>query len=142
DWVPNPDGWGPRGHTDPPHYCWNVAVDPRGGVYLAGGGEHGQTYLRARKATDPVPPDFTDYYLGKVLWKAGGDGYSPSFMLKFGSEAHNYLGFADAWDYAFASDATLITKFEIPANVQTDPAKLQTLLNFIRLNGGRQIGPA
>jgi len=39
-WLP-PDGWGRRESTNQPHYGWLVAVDPRGAVLLAGGGEHG-----------------------------------------------------------------------------------------------------
>lgn len=31
-----------------------VAVDPRGAVLLAGGGEHGVTRLRLRRDTDPT----------------------------------------------------------------------------------------
>lgn len=143
DWGPNPDGWGTRDHTDPPHYCWNVAVDPRGGLFMAGGGEHGQTYLRARKSTDIIASDLSAYYRGKVLWKSGGDAqfgsvYGPSFMLKFGSEAHNYLGFADAWDVTNAmTDAQLMSMFEVPNSWSgTD---LNAVLNFIRLNAG--LGP-
>jgi hypothetical protein len=145
DWEPYPDGWGRRGETDPPHYGWLVAVDPRGGVMLAGGGEHGITRLRARRATDVVPQDYFDYERGKQLWSTaswrGGSGltYAPSLSIKFGNEAHNFLGFADAWDYKDASDAELITAFELPSEITSDAPKLKTVLNFIRLNGGKQV---
>jgi hypothetical protein len=139
DWDPNPDGWGPRNNTDPPHYGWLVAVDPRGAVLLAGGGEHGVTRLRKRRAADPIPPDFFDYQRGKELWRSGGLDVGPSFALKFGSEAHSHLGYADATDYRFATDADIINAFEIPLAVQSNPAKLHTLINFIRLNGGEQV---
>ena len=112
---------------------------PAAQLLLGGGGEHGLTRLRMRKAADPVPPDYIDYLRGKQLWRYGTTDVGPIMALKFGWEAHSYLGFADAWDLKTATDADLINAFEIPLAVQSDTAKLRTLLNFIRLNGGTQV---
>jgi hypothetical protein len=139
DWDPYPDGWGRRGETDPPHYGWLVAVDPRGGVLLAGGGEHGITRLRARKSTDVTPGDYHEYLRGKQLWRWGFSLTGPYPALKFGWEGHNYLGLPDVWDYATANDATLMSAFEIPATL--DSSKRQQVLKFLRLNS-QNGGPA
>ena len=135
DFDPYPDGWGRINQTDPPHYPWLVAVDPRGAVLVGGSGEHGISRLRARRATDPVPTNYFDYYAGEDLWMTGGAS-GVSFALKFGWGAHNYLGFADAWAYANATVPELIQAFEIPPVIQNDPAQLALLINFIRLNSG------
>jgi hypothetical protein len=136
DWDPNPDGWGPLVHTDIPHYPWNVAVDPRGAVYLSGIGEHGITRLRMRKSNDPIPADYIDYYNGKVLWAGGDPNGGYSLALKNGWEGHNLLGLPDAWDAAGKTDDELIAKFGIPVSIQNNPTQRATVLNFIRLNSG------
>jgi DNA-binding beta-propeller fold protein YncE len=136
DWDPNPDGWGPRNHTDIPHYPWNVTIDPRGAVYLSGIGEHGITRLRRRKPTDPIPTDWPQYYSGKVLWSSGDPAGGHSFALKFGWGGHNYLGFTDAWSAVGKTDQELISMFEIPAALLSSPSNRSAILNFIRLNSG------
>lgn len=136
DWEANPDGWGSRYNTDIPHYPWNVAIDPRGAIYITGIGEFGITRLRVRKPTDPMPSDYIKYYEGKKLWASGDATGGHSMALKFGWAAHNYLGFADAWGAAGKSDAELIQMFEIPDSIQNDPVQRSTILNFIRLNAG------
>ena len=141
DW--NPDGWGPIGITDLPHYPWLVAVDPRGGLFMSGIGEHGIVRMRKRRPSDPVPASLPDYGDGKTLWlrligRSGGD-YSvgfPSPMILFGAEAHNMLGHADAWGLTGATDQQLLTAFQIPPAVQANPTDRAVIVNFIRLNAG------
>lgn len=135
DWDPFPDGWGKINETDAPHYPWLVAVDPRGGVLIAGSGEHGVSRLRVRRSADPVPTNYFEYLAGEDIWMTGGAS-GVSFAFKFGWGAHNYLGYADAWAHANSSAAALIEAFEIPPAVQNDPNQLALLLNFIRLNTG------
>ncbi len=143
-----PDGWGKRDKTDPPHYYWIMQVIPAGGIYLAGGGEHGLTRMRVRKDDDVFLSNYSgtpNYVSAKFWWQAGGTEYSHSFMLKFGSECHNYLGFADCWAIAeevendTITDAELITMFEIPDDDMTSDA-LAEVLQFIRLNAGAPVG--
>jgi hypothetical protein len=141
DWDPFPDGWGRINQTDPPHYPWLIAVDPRGAVLIAGSGEHGISRLRARRSTDPVPSNYFDYLAGEDLWMTGGAS-GVSFAFKFGWGAHNYLGYADAWAQKNATDAQLIQAFEIPPAVQNDPNQLALLLYFIRLNTGASTPPS
>ena len=107
DWDPYPDAWGPVGKTDPPHYFWTAAIDPRGAVYFAGSGEHGVTRLRMRKPADVEAKSWPDYLRGEEIWRDGLTATTPSPALKFGYQGHNYLGFADTWNYDGASDATL-----------------------------------
>jgi len=132
DWDPYPDAWGPVSRTDPPHYFWLAAVDPRGGVYLAGGGEHGVTRLRARKSTDVAVSQDLEYMAGKLLWQYGVNSSGPTHALRFGWEAHNYLGLPDAWDYTGANDATLASVFELPDTL--DGTTRRRILNFLKLN--------
>ena len=81
-----PDGWGRNSQTNPSHYPWLVAVDPRGAVLLAGGGEHGVTRLRVQKDDDPI--EAQDYWLGRRVWNSGSDADASyaanSFFLKYG----------------------------------------------------------
>ena len=139
DWDPFPDGWGPVSKTGPPHYFWTAAVDPRGAVYFAGSGEHGVTRLRMRKPGDVEPKSWPDYMRGKELWRDGLTPTTPSPALKFGYEGHNYLGFADAWNYDGASDATLAAAFEFPATMDAEARRIA--LNFLRLNAQRILPP-
>ncbi|MFK7889712.1 MAG: hypothetical protein AB8B63_02760 [Granulosicoccus sp.] len=131
-----PDGWGRLEQTNAPHYPWLVAVDPRGAVLLAGGGEHGVTRLRVREDNDPDQAQ--DYWLGRKVWKTGSDSdgsyAGASFALKFGYNGHNYLGFNNAWDFAEASDAQLLDAFEAPQLMRDDPVARQHWLDFIRPN--------
>lgn len=131
-----PDGWGRQGKTNPPHYPWLVAVDPRGGVLLAGGGEHGLTRLRVREDDDPIEPQ--DYWLGRKVWGSGtgvdATNAANSFALKYGWSGHNYLGFTDAWDLQGASDDALLDAFNAPNAIRNDSTSRQQWLDFIRPN--------
>jgi hypothetical protein len=138
DWEPHPDGWGLRSNTDPPHYPWLVAVDPRGALLIAGGGEHGLSRLRKRRTGDPVPAEYyPSYYSGQLLWASGGEVASRSSTFKFGWGAHNYLGFADAWGLTGnETDAQLLDTFEAPGAVRNDPEARSQWLYFLRNNAG------
>lgn len=138
----NPDGWGPIGATDLPHYPWLVAVDPRGGLLMSGIGEHGHSRMRLRRVGDPVPPQNPSYFNGTFLWgKLSGPttDYSVGFptpIIKFGSNCHNILGFTDAWSLTAATDQQLLDAFGIPPAIQANPSDRATIVNFIRLNAG------
>lgn len=133
DWSPNPDGWGDRDHTDPRHYGWGVAVDPRGALYMAGGGEHGITRLRKRKPGDPVVANYFDYMRAKELWLYGWQPGMVTPILRFGSEGHSLAGISpDPGDYVDAPDASIVAAFGLATASDEDRAKLIT---FIRLNG-------
>lgn len=131
-----PDGWGRLTDTNPPHYPWLVAVDPRGGVLLAGGGEHGITRLRLGKDDDPI--ETQDYWLGRDVWNSGASVDIPvaanSFALKYGWNGHNYLGYTDAWDLIGASDEKLLDSFEVTDTIRNDAVSRQQWLDFIRPN--------
>lgn len=131
-----PDGWGRRESTNPPHYGWLVAVDPRGGVLLAGGGEHGLTRLRRRRADDPV--ESGDYWLGRKVWNSGAPVDAPiaatSFALKYGWSGHNHLGLTDAWALDGASDETLLAAFDVPLSIRNDSTARGQWLAFVRPN--------
>lgn len=140
DFEPNPDGLGPRAQTDPPHYCWMVAVDPRGALLMAGGGEHGVTRLRMRKATgDPDVPsgygDAENLWNGKIFL-GGTLQYGPPPALKFGMLGHNYLGFANTWGMKTATDAQWTTAFELPAEITSDATKYTNVLNYLKFAAG------
>lgn len=138
DWEPHPDGWGLRGNTDPPHYPWLVAVDPRGALLIAGGGEHGLCRLRKRRTTDPIAADYYPrYYEGQLLWARGGTIGAHSFSFKFGWGAHNYLGLPDAWALrGNESDQQLLDMFEAPTEIRNNPTARNQWLYFIRKNIG------
>jgi Calx-beta domain/Fibronectin type III domain len=138
DWEPHPDGWGLRSNTDPPHYPWLVAVDPRGALLIAGGGEHGLSRLRKRRSNDPVPAEYyPSYYSGQLLWASGGELASRSSTFKFGWGAHNYLGFADAWGLTGnETDAQLLDTFEAPGAIRNDVEARSQWLYFLRHNIG------
>ena len=138
-----PDGWGRRAQTNPPHYPWLVAVDPRGAVLLAGGGEHGVTRLRIQKDDDPVQAQ--DYWLGRQVWSSGvdvdGSVAADSFALKHGYGGHNHLGFTSAWGLPDATDEQLLDAFEAPAALRNNPAARQQWLDFIKPNTHRNVEP-
>lgn len=142
DFEPNPDGLGPRAQTDPPHYCWMVAVDPRGALLMAGGGEHGITRLSGRKATgQPDVPPQPGYGNAENLWNGkvflGGTlQYGPPPALKFGMLGHNYLGFANSWGMANATDAQWTSAFELPAEITSDATKYASVLNYLKFAAG------
>jgi hypothetical protein len=148
-----PDSWGPMINTDLPHYPWAVAVDPRGGLYLAGVGEHGITRVRKRRVSDPMPPAIGDlrYLDAKRLWAAGSadsmyytinrysGGWGTSAALIHGWEGHNYLGFADAWGSGLLTDEAIAEAFHLPPAIINSAEARQRAINFIRINGGIQV---
>lgn len=152
-------GWGENGLTHVPHYSWLVAVDPRGGLYMAGIGDHGITRARLARPTDfRFAGDWTTHHkyadVKSSVWRYGaaqgyiGFGSFPydtvvypthSFAMKFGWIGHNYLGFADTWALTpGVTDAELVARFEIPPEIQTNTPVLFALTDFIRINGGLQ----
>ena len=147
-WNPYPAGWGARDETNAPHYPWLVAVDPRGAVLVGGFGMHGVSRLRARRADDPVPSRYhpDGHEDGRFVWASGapwswprpsGSYASRPASLKFGWNAHNYLGFADAWSLrGDETDEQLLNYFEAPAPVRQDPRARALWLDFIRVNRG------
>ena len=112
---------------------------PRGAVYFAGSGEHGVTRLRMRKPSDVEPKSWPDYMRGKEILRDGLTPTTPSPALKFGYEGHNYLGFADAWNYDNSSDATLAAAFEFPPTMDAEARRIA--LNYLRLNAQRSLPP-
>ncbi|MBX2883317.1 MAG: hypothetical protein KTR32_25415 [Granulosicoccus sp.] len=131
-----PDGWGRRAQTNAPHYPWLVAVDPRGAVLMAGGGEHGVTRLRVQRDDDPI--EAPDYWLGRKVWSSGSDSdgsiAANSFALKFGYSGQNYLGFTSAWGLGGASDEELLDAFAAPVSLRNDAVARQHWLDFIKPN--------
>ena len=132
DWTP--DGFGSYYQSDPPHYLWMAAVDPRGGVYLNGSGEHGMTLLRKKKATDPDPASLSDYSAGEVLWAR----QRPSPLLKYGyGGSGSMLGFNSTWDITTSTtDAEIKTMFRISDTIWNDTDKRRQILEFLRANRG------
>jgi len=149
-WNPHPTGWGAREETTAPHYPWLVAVDPRGAVLVGGFGTHGVSRLRVRRASDPVPARYhpAGHEDGRFVWASGapwiwpgppGDARfaSRSAALRYGWNAHNYLGFADAWSLrGDETDDQLLNYFEAPAPVRNDAEARALWLEFIRANHG------
>jgi hypothetical protein len=143
DDIRHPNGWGPRDHTDGPHYPWLVAVDPKGGLWTAGVGEHGLCRLRVGRPTDPIPTSDDAAYFGAYLWWRLQDWATledfskgtPAPSLKYGWGAHNYLGFPDMWGFRDATDEQIIQQF-IPPSVQASPTHTKYLLDWLRWNGG------
>ena len=131
-----PDGWGRNSQTNPPHYPWLVAVDPRGAVLLAGGGEHGVTRLRVQKEDDPI--EAQDYWLGRSVWNSGSDADASyaanSFSLKYGQGGHNHLGLTNAWALGDADDQQLLDAFEVSGTLRNDDVARQQWFDFIRPN--------
>lgn len=150
DWNPYPEGWGARDETNAPHYPWLVAVDPRGALLVGGFGTHGVSRLRARRASDPVPARYhpAGHEDGRWVWAsgapwiypgpAGGERFaSRPASLRYGWNAHNYLGFADAWELrGDESDEQLLNYFEAPAAVRDDAEARGLWLDFVRVNRG------
>jgi hypothetical protein len=136
-----PDGWGPIASTGQPHYPWLVAVDPRGAVLFAGGGDHGLVRLRKRKTNDPMPLEFDEQYSryelgGAATWLSGSADSniaSPSMALKHGWETHNYLGFPDAWGIQEAADTDVLDMFSVPDHVRNNANARADLLMFLRM---------
>ncbi|MFN0117106.1 MAG: fibronectin type III domain-containing protein [Elusimicrobiota bacterium] len=131
-----PMGWGYRSATRPPHYPWLVAVDPRGGVYLAGLGDHGVTRLRKKRAEDQVPiQDYLMSYYGEEIWNNGFGKASPSFTQKFGWGTQNYLGLASTWDLTpTKTDQELMDYFEVPTVLRSNADAISSWLYYVRGN--------
>ncbi|MFP5246108.1 MAG: hypothetical protein ACLGH0_05395, partial [Thermoanaerobaculia bacterium] len=104
-WNPYPAGWGRREETNPQHYPWLVAIDPRGAVLIGGFGAHGVSRLRVRRDSDPIPQRYhpAGHEDGRFVWASGAPWIYPGppggarfasrpASLKFGWNAHNYLG--------------------------------------------------
>jgi hypothetical protein len=149
-WDPYPFGWGARDATTAPHYAWLVAVDPRGAVLVGGFGTHGVSRLRVRRASDPVPARYhpAGHDDGRFVWASGapwiwpGPPGGPRFAsrpasLKYGWNAHNYLGLPDAWELrGDETDDQLLRYFEAPAPVRDDAEARTLWLEFVRANEG------
>jgi hypothetical protein len=143
------DHWGPRNRTNPPHYAWLVAVDPRGALFVAGAGEHGICRLRKRTPADPMPGDFQqqyDYYDqgGSYTWLTGGprtwaNTYAgDSLALLTGCQAHNYMGMPDAWALRPTdTDDAILEGLMVPQILRSDATTRRDLLYYLR----RQISP-
>lgn len=150
DWNPYPEGWGARNETNAPHYPWLVAVDPRGAVLFGGFGTHGVSRLRVRRASDPVPAPYhpAGHDDGRWVWASGAPWIWPgppgserfasrSASLKYGWNAHNYLGMADAWELrGDETDEQLLNYFEAPSPVRSDAEARALWLAFVRANEG------
>ncbi len=149
-WNPHPAGWGAREATTAPHYPWLVAVDPRGAVLVGGFGTHGVSRLRVRRASDPVPARYhpAGHEDGRFVWATGAPWIWPgppgaarfasrSAALKHGWNAHNYLGFSDAWELrGDETDEQLLNYFEAPPPVRGDAEARALWLEFVRANQG------
>jgi hypothetical protein len=150
DWNPYPEGWGVRDATNAPHYPWLVAVDPRGAVLVGGFGTHGVSRLRVRRDDDPVPTPYHPggHEDGRWVWASGAPWSYPgppggarfasrTASLRYGWNAHNYLGFADAWDLrGDESDEQVLNYFDAPAPVREDAVARTRWLEFVRANRG------
>ncbi|HEX7828839.1 MAG TPA: hypothetical protein VF787_04255 [Thermoanaerobaculia bacterium] len=150
DWNPYPESWGARDEVNPPHYPWLVAVDPRGAVLLGGFGAHGVSRLRVRRGDDPVPAVYhpAGHEDGRMVWASGAPWIWPGppgatrfesrpASLRYGWNAHNYLGFADAWELrGDETDEQLLNYFEAPSPVRNDAEARALWLAFVRVNQG------
>jgi hypothetical protein len=150
DWNPYPEGWGKRDAANAPHYPWLMAVDPRGAVLVGGFGTHGVSRLRVRRAQDPLPTRYhpDGHEDGRMTWASGAPWTWPGppgaerfasrpASLRYGWNAHNYLGFADAWELrGDETDEQLLNYFEAPAPVRNDAQARALWLEFVRVNEG------
>jgi hypothetical protein len=149
-WNPHPAGWGARQETTPPHYAWLVAIDPRGALLVGGFGTHGVSRLRVRRPDDPIPAHYhpAGHEDGRFVWATGAPWIWPGppgaaryasrpASLKFGWNAHNYLGLPDAWELrGDETDDQLLNYFEAPSPVRGDPEARSLWLDFVRANQG------
>ena len=152
-WNPYPEGWGARDETNAPHYPWLVAVDPRGAVLVGGFGAHGVSRLRVRRADDPIPARYhpAGHEDGRFVWATGAPWIWPGppgseryasrpAALKYGWNAHNYLGFADAWELrGDETDEQLLNYFEAAQPVRADAEARALWLEFVRANRGAPV---
>jgi hypothetical protein len=119
-------------------------------VLIGGFGAHGVSRLRARRVDDPVPPLYhpAGHEDGRAVWASGAPWIWPGppggaqfasrpASLRYGWNAHNYLGFPDAWDLrGDESDQQLLNLFEAPAPVRSDAQARALWLEFVRANQG------
>ena len=152
-WNPYPAGWGRRDETNTPHYPWLIAVDPRGAVLVGGFGTHGVSRLRVRRAGDPIPARYhpAGHEDGRFVWASGAPWIWPGppgsarfasrpASLKYGWNAHNYLGLADAWELrGDERDDQLLNYFEAPPPVRDDAEARALWLEFVRANQGPSV---
>ena len=152
-WNPHPEGWGVREAATPPHYPWLVAVDPRGAVLVGGFGTHGVSRLRVRRDGDPVPPRYhpAGHEDGRLVRASGAPWLWPGppgaaryasrpASLKYGWNAHNYLGFGDAWELrGDETDEQLLNYFEAAEPVRADAQARALWLEFVRSNRGAPV---
>jgi hypothetical protein len=152
-WNPYPEGWGARAETNPPHYPWLIAVDPRGAVLVGGFGSHGVSRLRARRNDDPTPARYhpAGHEDGRFVWATGAPWIWPGppgsarhasrpASLKYGWNAHNYLGLADAWELrGDETDEQLLNYFEAAEPVRADAEARALWLEFVRANRGAPV---
>lgn len=150
DWNPYPEGWGARDEANAPHYPWLIAVDPRGALLVGGFGTHGVSRLRVRRTNDPIPMPYHPggHEDGRWVWNSGAPWSYPGptggerfasrpASLRFGWNAHNYLGFPDAWElHGDESDEQLLNYFDAPAPVRGDAEARGLWLDFVRANEG------
>jgi hypothetical protein len=127
-----------------------MAVDPRGAVLVGGFGTHGVSRLRLRRANDPIPEPYhpAGHEDGRWVWSSGAPWVYPGppggerfasrpASLRYGWNAHNYLGFADAWELrGDETDEQLLNYFEAPAPVRDDTQARALWLDFVRANEG------
>jgi hypothetical protein len=148
DWNPYPEGWGARDAANAPHYPWLLAIDPRGAVLVGGFGTHGVSRLRMRRSNDPIPTPYhpAGHEDGRWVWASGapwiypgptGELTSRPSSLRFGWNAHNYLGFPDAWELrGDETDEQLLNYFDAAAPVRNDEEARGLWLDFVRANEG------
>lgn len=153
DWNPYPEGWGARDEANAPHYPWLIAVDPRGALLVGGFGTHGVSRLRVRRDDDPLPSRYhpAGHEDGRFVWATGAPWIWPGppgggrftsrpASLKYGWNAHNYLGFADAWELrGDETDEQLLNYFEAADPVRNDAEARSLWLDFVRVNAGPSV---
>jgi hypothetical protein len=103
-----------------------------------------------RRAQDPVPARYhpDGHEDGRMTWASGAPWTWPGppgnerfasrpASLRYGWNAHNYLGFADAWELrGDETDEQLLNYFEAPAPVRNDAQARALWLAFVRVNEG------
>jgi hypothetical protein len=130
-----------------------VAVDPRGALLVGGFGTHGVSRLRARRSGDPIPARYhpAGHEDGRLVWATGAPWIWPGppgvtrhasrpASHKYGWNAHNYLGFADAWELrGDETEEQLLNYFEAAAPVRADVEARSLWLEFVRANRGAPV---
>jgi len=127
DYSWTPDGQGPKDASDPPHYPWMIAIDPRGACLMAGSGEHGIIRVRKARVDDPPRDDTFDGTAVESLWQRTG------LAVRYGLDGHNYIGQLDAWQTHGMSDDQLVAAYRLDALSTTEQ---QMCLSHIRFHAG------